>query len=147
MTIAVQIKISPIILVFAILLERDWRWLAWFAVNMLVVGFLPILAHGFAPYNDILHNLGLMSNRTSFIFRDNSFDSFFLATFSFLKINILFARIMVYASKLILGLLALRIALSNAQASVFSNESGKGKYFYNMTPVLMNIPRELIFGG
>lgn len=62
MTIAVQMKISPIVLVLAVLLERDWRWLAWFALTMFVIGIIPVVAHGIGYYSDILNNLNLLTS-------------------------------------------------------------------------------------
>jgi hypothetical protein len=145
LTIAVQIKISPLVLLLPILFERDWRWLAWFALNMLIVGLLPIFAYGWTPYNDILHSLSLMSARTSYLYRDTSFDSFFFSTFNFLKVDYTLTRILVYASKLTLSLLALRAAFVSAQAAVLGGgdaaESKQGvksrEFLFNSAPVFI----------
>jgi hypothetical protein len=136
MTIAVQMKISPIVLVLAVLLERDWRWLAWFALTMFVVGVIPVMAHGIGYYSDILYNLNLLNERTSYIFRDTSYDSFFLATTSMLNIGANIVRLFIYASKLVVSLLALWVAFANVRTCAFFNES-RGKFLYNSAPALM----------
>jgi hypothetical protein len=137
MAIAVQIKISPIVLVAAILLERDWRWLAWFTFHMVVLSVLPIMAHGIEPYNQILKGLGTLGPRTFYYFRDSSFDSIFIATASLLKIDLLAAQILTYASKLTLGLCAFWTAFVGIRNSTFHPQTGRGKYFYNSAPTLM----------
>jgi len=136
MAIAVQMKISPLVLVLAILFERDWRWLAWFALNMFVIGVIPVMAHGIGYYYDILYNLNLLNERTSYIFRDTSYDSFFLATTSMLNIGANAARPFIYTSKLIVSLLALWVAFANVRTSAFFNEV-HGKFLYNSAPALM----------
>jgi hypothetical protein len=137
MTIAVQIKISPMVLVLAVLLERDWRWLAWFALNMLVIGAIPLMAHGIGNYYDVLSNLNLLNERTSYIFRDTSYDSFFLATTSMLNISANVARPFIYASKLIVSLFALRVAFASVRTSAFFSEQARGNFLYNSAPALM----------
>jgi hypothetical protein len=137
LTVATQMKISPLVLVFAVLLERDWRWLAWFALNMLVIGAIPVMAHGGGYYSDIFYNLNLLNERTTYIFRDTSYDSFFLATASMLNLGAHVARPFIYASKLIVSLLALRVAFANVRALVFFNEETRGKILYNAAPALM----------
>lgn len=136
MTIAVQMKISPIVLVLAVLLELDWRWLTWFALTMFVVGVIPVMVHGIGYYSDILYNLNLLNERTSYIFRDTSYDSFFLATTSMLNISANVARPFIYASKLAAGLLALWVAFANVRTSTFFKEE-RGKFFFNAAPALM----------
>ncbi len=136
MTIAVQMKISPIVLVLAVLLERDWRWLAWFALTMLVVGIIPVMAHGIGYYSDILYNLNLLNERTSYIFRDASYDSFFLATASMLNIGADVARPLTYAAKLSASLLALWVAFTDIRANVFFKGT-RGRFFFNAAPALM----------
>jgi len=136
MTIAVQMKISPLVLVLAILLERDWRWLTWFALTMFMVGVIPVMLHGIGYYYDILYNLNLLSERTSYIFRDTSYDSFFLATTSMLNISANVARPFIYTSKLVVSLLALRVAFANVRTSAFFSEA-RGNFLYNSAPALM----------
>ena len=136
MTLAVQMKISPIVLVLAVLLERDWRWLAWFALTMFVVGIIPVMAHGIGYYSDILNNLNLLNERTSYIFRDTSYDSFFLATASMLNVGAGAARPLAYAAKLIASLLALWVAFADIRANAFFKET-RGRFFFNSAPALM----------
>jgi hypothetical protein len=136
MTLAVQMKISPIVLVLAVLLERDWRWLTWFALTMFVVGVIPVMAHGIGYYSDILYNLNLLNERTSYIFRDASYDSFFLATASMLNIGAGAARLLTYAAKLAASLLALWVAFADIRTNAFFKET-RGRFFFNSAPALM----------
>ena len=134
--LAVQMKISPIVLVLAVLLERNWRWLAWFALTMFVIGIIPVMAHGIGYYADILHNLNLLNERTSYIFRDTSYNSFFLATTSLLNIGADAARPLIYAAKLAVSLLALWVAFANVRTSAFFKET-RGNFLLNSAPALM----------
>jgi hypothetical protein len=103
---------------------------------MFVVGVIPVMAHGIGYYSDILYNLNLLNERTSYIFRDTSYDSFFLATTSMLNIGANIARPFIYASKLIVSLLALWVAFANVRTSAFFDEP-RGKFLYNSAPALM----------
>jgi hypothetical protein len=137
LTVAVQMKISPIVIVAAVLLERNWRWLGWFVLNMLVVGLIPVMVHGVQPYADVVNNLARMGARTSFYFRDTSIDSFLLATGSFMKVDPTLTRLGIYASKLAVGLFALWTAWLNVHKSTFFSQREAGNTLYNAAPVLM----------
>jgi len=72
MTIAIQLKFSPALLVLAFLLERDWRWLAWLAVTTSVIFGLTLFANGFTPYLDFLFNMNLLNQPLFPNFRNTS---------------------------------------------------------------------------
>lgn len=80
LAVAVNLKISPVVLAFAFLLVRDWRWLTWFGLSVLVIGAAPALAWGWGPYGDVLSNLRNVVQASGFTFREASIDSFVHAT-------------------------------------------------------------------
>ncbi len=49
LALAVHLKTSPAVLVLAFLLERDWRWLAWFALSFLIIAVIPVAINGISP--------------------------------------------------------------------------------------------------
>ena len=87
MAIAVHLKASPAVLVLAFLLEWNWRWLAWAALSFLVVGAIPVFAHGFSPYLDFIQNTFGLAGGHALHFRESSFDGFFTALGGFLNLS------------------------------------------------------------
>ncbi len=134
LAIAVHLKASPAVLVLAFLLDRNWRWLAWAALSFLVVGAIPVLAHGFGPYLDFVNNtLGLAAGH-ALNFRENSFDGFFTALGEFLNLSRTFVTFGVYAAKALLLVGTLFVMRKNIMNETFF--SGDGKRLYNAIPSL-----------
>lgn len=80
LAVAAQLKISPAALALAFLMDRDWKWLAWFSAATLAIAGLPMLIVGPKPYFDVWHNLQHVYEVNPLSFRDNSVDSFVRAT-------------------------------------------------------------------
>ena len=105
LAVAVHLKVSPIILAFVFLLERDWRWIGWFGISLLLVGAIPILTDGISPYYDFLRNSQEVVGIRDINFREGSIDAVFLALFNFDLIPLATARAATYIVKaLVLGL-------------------------------------------
>jgi len=66
LALAVHLKGSPAVLVLAFLLEKDWRWLAWFSLCLITIAGLTVVTDGFMPFLNVLqHWQGLaLSNNT-----------------------------------------------------------------------------------
>lgn len=135
MAIAVHLKASPAVLVLAFLLEWNWRWLVWAALSFLVVGAIPLVAHGTGPYLDFIHNtLGLAAVH-ALNFRESSFDGFFTALAEFLNLSPVFVSIGVYAAKALLFVGTMLVMRKNIQGETFF--SGEGTRLYNAIPSLL----------
>lgn len=134
MAIAVHLKASPAVLVLAFLLEWNWRWLAWAALSFLVVGAIPVAAHGIGPYLDFVHNtLGLAAGH-ALSFRESSFDGLFTALAEFLNLSPAFIRIGTYTAKALLFVGTILVMRKNIQQETFL--SGEGNRLYNAIPSL-----------
>ncbi len=76
MSLAVHLKASPIILVVAFLLERDFRWLAWFALSSLALAGVTVALYGVSPFQDWIFNASHIYGANLLAYRENSIDSF-----------------------------------------------------------------------
>ena len=84
LALAVHLKGSPAVLVLAFLLEKDWRWLAWFAVSLVAIAGITVLTDGFSPFLDVLQHWQGLALSDNTIYHDTSFDSFLRSTAQFM---------------------------------------------------------------
>ncbi len=134
LALAVNLKGSPAILVLAFLLEKNWRWVGWFTLSMLLVGSLTVLTDGFHPFLDVLRNwqaLGLSDNT---IFHDTSFDSFLRSAAPLLHVGVFWTRVMIYAAKVLLLAATVLVMIQSARKRVFSRVAGAGEQVLNAMP-------------
>jgi hypothetical protein len=134
MALAVHLKASPAVLVLAFLLEWNWRWLAWAALSFLLLGAIPIFGYGIGPYLDFVYNMQELSAGHALNFRENSFDSIFMALVLFLDLSPAFINIGAYASKALLFVATMLVMRRNIQQETFY--AGEGKRLYNAIPSL-----------
>lgn len=125
LALAVHLKTSPAALVLAFLLERNWRWVAWFAFSFLLLAFIPLALEGPSPYLDYITNIGLLAQSTNTNFHDTSFDSFFRFLNPFFGIPITATRIIVLVVKGIFAFVAIYVMAQNVRHRTFvSGETG-----------------------
>jgi len=138
MALAVHLKTSPLILVLAFLLERDWRWLVWFALGNLLVISITLAADGITPFLDIPRNAVLMEAPRSAIFHDNSFDSFFGFPSEVFAISKTLVRGLVYAAKGLLGISTLLVIYRLVRSQAFFSGKERGAKMSNaILPLLI----------
>ena len=82
LAVAVDLKVSPIILAFVFLLERDWRWISILASASHLIGAIPVLTDGITPYYDFLRNSQQVVGAREINFREGSIDAVFLALYN-----------------------------------------------------------------
>ena len=85
LALAVHLKISPVILILPFLLNRNWKWLGYFLSSLLGVVCFTSVVNDISYYKNLyfLKNISAIVRSAGTIsYRDNSFDSFFRATFS-----------------------------------------------------------------
>ncbi len=80
LALAVHLKGSPAVLVLAFLLEKDWRWLTWFAVSMVAIAGITVLTDGFTPFLDVIQHWQGLALSENTIYHDTSIDSFLRST-------------------------------------------------------------------
>ncbi len=123
LVLAIHLKTSPAVLVLAILLDLNWRWLAWFALSFLVIAAIPVAINGISPYYDYLNNIAVLTQIPDTNFHDTSFDSFLRFLNPFLGIQIAQTRLMALAAKALLLIATLAVLAKNIRAQSFSKEN------------------------
>lgn len=137
LALAVQLKTSPAVLVLAFLLERDWRWLAWFIAGNLLLGSVTLLVDGVTPFLDVLENVTRLgtAGRTA-VFHDNSFDSFFGFPSQVFAVSGTLVRLLVYAAKGLLAAGSLAVLARLVKTRAFYADTGRGGRLFNALPPL-----------
>ncbi|MCC6261619.1 MAG: DUF2029 domain-containing protein [Anaerolineales bacterium] len=133
LALAVHLKASPMILALAFLLEFNWKWLAYFSLNLILIALFTIALTGFEPYLQFIHNAALLAAPREFSLRDSSFDSFFNIALAYLRINQSLIKILVYLAKGGAVLLALFIGFKTNSL----HPQSKGAKLYNAIPALL----------
>ncbi len=148
LAIAIHLKASPIILAIGFLFEKDWKWLVWLGLSLAAIGLITLATDGITPYLNYLHNAGLVTALDNLKFRDNSFDSFFTALFSFLRLGRVWVTTFTYASKLILAVVVILIVVKTVQGKTFIDEDQRGAKLFNAVPplfILMTLTSPLMW--
>lgn len=135
LAVAVHLKISPIILAFVFLLERDWRWIGWFGISLLLVGAIPALTDGITPYYDFLRNSQEVVGIRDINFREGSIDAIFLALFNFDLIPLAAARAATYVVKALVLVLAFLTMFRSIRSKTFY--TGAGEIALNAMPMML----------
>jgi len=136
MALAVHLKGSPVVLALAFLLEKDWRWLAWFGAGLIAIAGITVLTDGFTPFIDILQHWQGLALSSNTIYHDTSLDSFFRSTAQFLPINLLWTRILTYTAKALLGIAAILIMVRSVRSVQFVKAREPGSQLLNAIPPL-----------
>ncbi|MCE9645753.1 MAG: DUF2029 domain-containing protein [Chloroflexi bacterium] len=136
MALAVHLKTSPAALVLAFLLERNWRWLAWFALSFIVIALIPLALEGVTPYFDYVANIRILTRIADTNFHDTSFDSFLRFLDPFLGIGIQTTRWIIYAAKAVLGLSTILVMLQNVRRHAFVDDQAASPALLNALPSL-----------
>jgi hypothetical protein len=131
------LKIAPVVLALAFLLNRDWRWMMWFGLSLAAVGALPYLTDGLSPYLDFLNNSLLFTAERMTNFRETSIDTLFTVLGSLLNMDFTITRYGVYAMKLVLLLAGLLVMRANIKSKTFFADDTQGAVIRNAMPALL----------
>jgi hypothetical protein len=135
LAVAVHLKVSPIIIAFVFLLERDWRWILYFGIGLALVGAIPVLTDGITPYYDFLRNSQEVIGSRDINFREGSIDAVFLALYNFNFISLAAARITTYVVKAFVLGLAFFTMFRNVRNKTFY--TGTGEIALNAMPIML----------
>ncbi len=135
LAVAVHLKVSPIIIAFVFLLERDWRWIIYFGIGLGLVGAIPVFTDGLTPYYDFLRNSQEVIGVRDINFREGSIDAVFLALYNLNFIPLIAARIATYTVKVIVMGLAFFTMYRNVRGKTFY--TGAGEIALNAMPVVL----------
>lgn len=137
LALAVHLKASPIVLLLAFLLERDWRWLGWFTLAIAVITLATMAANGLEPYAHFFAGAARLATERGIIFRENSFDGFFAAVGEFLNIGPGVLRVLVYASKAALAVFVLLVIRRSISQGTFHAGSATPRLHNSLPPLLI----------
>jgi hypothetical protein len=137
LALAVNLKASPAIVALAFVLEKDWRWLAWFAISLVAIGAITVVTNGFSPFVDVLRNWQELQLSGNTIFHDTSFDSFLRSAAPLLHMNLLWTRALTYVAKFGLLAAAIVVMLGAARKAAFAAMDAPGRRMLNAVPPLL----------
>ena len=135
MALAVHLKASPVLLILAFLLEFNWKWLTYFAINILLITAFTVANNGFNPYFDFINNFLSLNVPRSLSLHDNSFDSIIGITLSYVRANPSIVRILVYLAKGTTALIA--IILSLKTKTYFPEKENGSRIFNSIIPLFI----------
>lgn len=148
LALAVQLKSSPAVLVLAFLLEKDWRWLAWFVLGNLLFSSVTLVTDGISPFLDVLANVTRLAGQRTAVFHDNSFDSFFGFPSEVFAVSDTLVRILVFTAKGLLVIAVLFVLFRLIRSRAFFSGEGNGARLFNaIVPlfVLMNMGSPVVW--
>ncbi len=134
LAIAVNLKISPVVLALPFLWAGDVRWLAMFAASIVGIGALPVVAYGLGPYHDVLDNLRNIYQANGLAFRDASIDSFVRATGRAVGTNL---DLLMWPAKLTLAPACLTLAAIHARARTLVGTAVNAPAVYSAMPAML----------
>ena len=134
LAVAVNLKISPVALAFGFLLVRDWRWLTWFGLSVLVIGAAPALAWGWGPYGDVLSNLRNLVETDGFTFREASIDSFVRATGHVAGLRL---EVAIWPAKALLAAACVALSVVHVRRGTFVAGGSQAAGVLNAMPALL----------
>jgi Glycosyltransferase family 87 len=138
LALAAHIKTSPLALVLPFVLNRDYRWIGWFALFMLAIIGLTSAHNGLHRYFEYLDNVAHIYRANGISFRENSIDSLVRITYWELGLNIDDARTPIVVLRALLTLLSLALCGFAMRKRTFSGgPSGNLARALDAFPVLM----------
>ncbi len=148
LALAVHLKSSPAVLVLAFLLEKDWRWLGWFALSMIAVAGLTVATDGFSPFLDTFRHIQGLALSSNTIFHETSFDSFLRFAGPFLRLSETSIRVLVYAIKALLLVATIFVMVRCVRTQAFSKSEEPGQKMLNGLPplfILMTLASPIVW--
>jgi hypothetical protein len=137
LALAVHFKASPAFLVLAFLLEFNWKWLVWFAVNMVLIASFTVAFYGIGPYFDFINNFLFINAPHRLSLHDSSFDSAIGFTLSYFRTDFSTVRILVFLAKGITAIATIFLCIRSR--GFFSSEDGKGGLFNSIIPLFVGM--------
>jgi hypothetical protein len=135
LALAVHFKASPIVLVLAFLLEFNWKWLLWFAINMVLIAVFTIAIYGITPYYDFVNNFIFLNAPHALSLHDSSFDSAIGTTLSYFRADYSIIRIFVFLAKGISAMIAVFLCVRSQ--GFLSNGESKVRLFNSVIPLFV----------
>lgn len=137
LALAIHFKASPVVLVLAFLLERDWKWLTWFGVNMILIAAFPAAMYGTGPYVDFINNFLFLNAPHGLSLHDSSFDSAIGMTLSYFRADFATVRVLVLLAKGAMAVITVLLCIRSQ--GFFSSEASKPHLFDRLIPLFVGM--------
>lgn len=138
LALAAHIKTSPLALVLPFVLNRDAKWLGWFAVFFIGIASLTSSLNGVHRYVEYFDNVSNIYRANGLSLRENSIDSLVRVTYWAFGVPLEQARVPVLVLRGLLTVLSLGLCWAAARSRTFSGGSaGKIATVLDLYPVLM----------
>jgi hypothetical protein len=137
LALAIHFKASPVILVLAFVLERDWKWLTWFGLNMILIAAFPAALYGTGPYVDFINNFLFLNAPHGLSLHDSSFDSAIGMTLSYFRADLATVRVLVLLAKGAIALITVFLCIHSQ--GFFSSETSKPCLFDRLIPLFVGM--------
>jgi hypothetical protein len=120
LALAAHIKTSPLALVLPFVINRDWKWLSWFALFGLGIVAWTSHLHGFHRYLEYLDNISNIYRANGISLRENSLDSLLRTTYWVFGADIERARTPILVLRSLLCALSLWLCIAAMRRRTFS---------------------------
>jgi hypothetical protein len=137
LALAIHFKASPAVMILAFLLQRDWKWLLWFVVSMLLIAAIPFALYGSGPYVDFINNFLFINAPHALSLHDGSFDSAIGMALSYFRAKFAVVRILVLLAKALTAIAV--IYLSVRTRGYVSNEGGGIHLLDSIVPLFVGM--------
>jgi hypothetical protein len=137
LALAIHFKASPVVLVLAFLLDRNWKWLLSFAASLILIGLFPVAIYGIDPYFDFINNFLFINAPHALSMHDSSFDSAFGMALSYFRADFALVRLLVLLAKALTALAV--ILLSIRSRGSISKGAGQAGFFNSIIPLFVGM--------
>ena len=120
LALAAHIKTSPLALVLPFVINRDWKWLSWFALFGLGIVAWTSHLNGFHRYVEYLDNVTNIYRANGLSFRENSLDSLMRVSYFVFGLDLDRARKPILVLRVLLSVLSLWLCIAAMRRRAFS---------------------------
>lgn len=135
--LAVHLKFSPIVLVLPFLLNRDFRWMAWFFVFTLLIAGITVVPFGWNPFFSFLNNIQNVYIANDINFRETSVDSLFRSLALFIDIPSNVVSLLIMVTKAGILLFSLGVMAQVVKSRTFMSNNTSEDLVFNSFPILL----------
>ena len=136
LSLAVHLKLSPVILLLPFLFNRDWKWVIGFSITTLGLVWLTSTLNDFKYYLDFLNNTANIYEANGINFREFSFDSLIRATIRFLDLDLSYGRWPIVVLKGMFAAVSLFLVSLHSKGRCYYEGRRKEEVVYNSFVVL-----------
>jgi hypothetical protein len=136
LTLAVHLKVYPLLLLIPFVLRKEWRWCFWFVFAQLIIVLLTSLINSVTYYGQFFSQVTAVSEHA---LRNVSIDSFVYNTMRLFRIYPRgWDKLLIVAARVLLAAAILTIYFRLVHRSIFSTRSNQEIFnSYVILPVLM----------